>query len=173
MSRILPWDDLLKVTLGALRDAKKTARELARTILVLRLNSSWQCINGICAGRWPMLADNCRFCAFGQKRVMHGGAGHGMIIALLIGVSGEQLMSLEESLAKIREASAGRIPPEAREVIGRTNEELRNSGILDGAVKAGDNLPAFSLPNAYGELVESNSLLARGPVVLTIFRGHW
>ena len=82
-------------------------------------------------------------------------------------------MSLEESLAKIRAASVERIPAEKREVIKRTNEELANSGILDGTIKVGDTLPAFSLPNAGGEMVESSALLAKGAVVLTIFRGHW
>lgn len=82
-------------------------------------------------------------------------------------------MSLEESLAKIREASAGRIPPDVRAVIGRTNEELANSGILDNTIKVGDTLPEFNLPNAYGDMVASSALLARGPVVLTVFRGHW
>ena len=82
-------------------------------------------------------------------------------------------MSLEESLAKIRTASADRIPAEAREVIGRTNEILRNSGLLDNAIKVGDKLPAFSLQNAHGQTVESSALLAQGAVVLTVFRGVW
>ena len=82
-------------------------------------------------------------------------------------------MSLEESLAKIREASAGRIPADKREIIMRTNQELAGSGIMDGVIKVGDTLPSFSLNDAYGKLVESNALLAQGPVVLTVFRGHW
>ena len=82
-------------------------------------------------------------------------------------------MSLEESLAKLREMSAAKMPQEAREVINRANEALRNSGLIDGAIKAGDTLPPFSLPNAYGKTVKSADLLAQGAVVLTVFRGHW
>ena len=82
-------------------------------------------------------------------------------------------MSLEEGLAKIRVASADRIPAEAREVIGRTNDILRDSGIIDSAIKVGDTLPAFALQNASGETVESSALLAKGAVVLSVFRGHW
>ena len=82
-------------------------------------------------------------------------------------------MSLEESLAKIRAAAAERIPAEAREVIGRTNEELRNSGLLDGAIKVGDTLPAFALSNADGQTVSSADILAKGPMVLSVFRGVW
>ena len=33
--------------------------------------------------------------------------------------------------------------------------------------------PAFALPNAAGETVRSADLLAKGPLVLTIFRGVW
>ena len=82
-------------------------------------------------------------------------------------------MSLEESLAKIRAAAAERIPPEAREVIGRTNEELRNSGLLDSAIKVGDTLPPFALKNADGKTVKSEDILAKGPMVLSVFRGVW
>ena len=82
-------------------------------------------------------------------------------------------MSLEESLAKLREASAAKFPPEVREVIMRTSKELRESGLLDGAIKVGDTLPPFSLQNAQGQTVNSADLLAQGAVVLTVFRGHW
>jgi hypothetical protein len=83
------------------------------------------------------------------------------------------LMSLAQTLASIREASAKRIPPEKEAVMHRATEELRSSGIMDGVIKAGDRLPAFALPNAYGRKVRSDDLLAKGPLVLTFFRGSW
>ncbi|MCZ6763510.1 MAG: AhpC/TSA family protein, partial [Alphaproteobacteria bacterium] len=70
-------------------------------------------------------------------------------------------MSLEESLAKLREGSAKRFPAEVREVIMRTNKELRESGLLDGAIKVGDTLPPFSLQNAHGKTVNSADLLGQ------------
>ena len=82
-------------------------------------------------------------------------------------------MSLEEKLADIRAAGAKRIPEDKRAIMGRATQELRDSGIMDGVVKIGDALPAFSLSNAAGETVSSADLLARGPMVLTVFRGHW
>jgi len=54
-----------------------------------------------------------------------------------------------------------------------TTQELRNSGILDTVIKVGDPLPPLSLGNSRNELVETGSLLAHGPVVLTVFRGSW
>lgn len=37
----------------------------------------------------------------------------------------------------------------------------------------GGTAPAFTLPNATGQPVELAALLARGPVVLTFYRGEW
>ncbi|MBT4938607.1 MAG: hypothetical protein HN731_13345 [Rhodospirillaceae bacterium] len=82
-------------------------------------------------------------------------------------------MSLEESLAKLREASAGKIPEEIRMKMGAATQALRESGIMDGIIKVGDTLPAFNLPNSKGEMVSSADLLAKGNLVVTIYRGHW
>lgn len=82
-------------------------------------------------------------------------------------------MTLAERLAKQREASAGRIPPERKAIMEAATGALRDSGILDKAKKVGDPFPAFALPNAAGETVRSGDLLAKGPLVLTIFRGVW
>ncbi len=82
-------------------------------------------------------------------------------------------MSLEEKLADIRAAGAKRMPEETRAIMGRATQQLRESGIMDRVIKVGDPLPAFSLSNANGETVSSADLLAKGPVVLTVFRGHW
>ena len=82
-------------------------------------------------------------------------------------------MSLEEKLAKLREGSAKRIPEDKRAVLGRATKELRDSGIMDGVIKVGDTLPPFALQNSDGVEVSSAGLLARGAVVLSVFRGHW
>ncbi len=82
-------------------------------------------------------------------------------------------MSLEDQLAKLREASAKRIPPERRAVMQQANADLRATGILDRAIKVGDPLPPFELETATGEIVASQNLLEKGAVVLTVFRGHW
>ena len=82
-------------------------------------------------------------------------------------------MSLADTLASIREASAKRIPPERAAIMHRATEELRTSGILERVIKVGDPLPAFALPNSYGQEVRSADLLAKGPLVVTFFRGSW
>jgi len=41
------------------------------------------------------------------------------------------------------------------------------------APKCGSRLPGFTLPDCSGELVDLQTLLAGGPVILNINRGHW
>jgi len=82
-------------------------------------------------------------------------------------------MSLQEQLAEISAAGAKRMPEEVRATMGRATNELRESGIMDRTIKVGDKLPSFTLKNANGKDVSSADLLAKGTLVLTVFRGHW
>ena len=82
-------------------------------------------------------------------------------------------MTLAAKLDALREGSAKRIPEDKRAVMHRATDDLRNSGIMDGVAKVGDPLPAFALNNAQGMEVNSADLLAKGAVVLTVFRGSW
>ena len=82
-------------------------------------------------------------------------------------------MTLEDQLAKMRETMAREIPAEIREQMHVENETLRGSGLLEKAIKPGDPLPPFAMPKYTGETVSSEELLARGPLVISFFRGHW
>jgi hypothetical protein len=82
-------------------------------------------------------------------------------------------MSLEDQLAKIREAGAKRIPEDKRAILGRATQDLRDSGIMDGVIQVGDTLPPFALQNTDGVEITSAGLLAQGALVMTVFRGHW
>ena len=82
-------------------------------------------------------------------------------------------MSLEEKLAAIREMAKTRMPPEVRAVMHKSTEDLRASGIMSRVVKVGVPAPDFTLPNAAGQPVSLAGLRARGPVVLSFYRGRW
>jgi hypothetical protein len=82
-------------------------------------------------------------------------------------------MSLEDRLAAIRQMAKTRQPPEVRAVMERATEDLRASGIMDRIVKVGSAAPDFALPNAAGQVVSLASLRARGPVVVSFYRGRW
>jgi hypothetical protein len=55
----------------------------------------------------------------------------------------------------------------------RATEELRQSGLAERALKTGDRAPTFTLNNQDRTSMHSAELLAKGPLVITFFRGHW
>ncbi|KAG4442776.1 hypothetical protein IFR05_001722 [Cadophora sp. M221] len=44
---------------------------------------------------------------------------------------------------------------------------------FQNAIKVGDTLPPFKLSDALGKEVSSSTLLAKGPLLLTFYRGEW
>jgi hypothetical protein len=82
-------------------------------------------------------------------------------------------MTLGERLDAMREASKARIPPETRAVMQRSVDDLRASGIMSRIARVGQAAPGFTLPNSESRLVGLAELLARGPVVLSFYRGRW
>jgi hypothetical protein len=82
-------------------------------------------------------------------------------------------MTLTERLDAMRAAAKTRIPPEAQAVMQRSIEDVRASGLANRIARVGQPAPKFTLPNAAGEQVSLDGLLARGPVVLSFYRGRW
>lgn len=82
-------------------------------------------------------------------------------------------MNLKDKLDETRAASAKRRPPEVRAIMHRANEDLRTSGILDKVASVGQPMPAFAGVSHDGRSIDSTVLLARGPLVLSFFRGSW
>jgi len=82
-------------------------------------------------------------------------------------------MTLKFELDTFRAEFMGKAPAEIRDAMTRADLELGSSGILDRALKAGDRAPDFTLPNARGGDLSLTNTLARGPVVLSFYRGGW
>ena len=82
-------------------------------------------------------------------------------------------MNLAEKLTDIRAGGVKNIPKDWQAVMARSLDGLRASGIMEDVIKVGDKLPGFTLNNDDGSVVKSQALLADGPLVVTIFRGHW
>ena len=82
-------------------------------------------------------------------------------------------MTLAAQLDKLRTDLAEKIPADAQTVMHAQTQQLRDSAIMNGVIKVGERLPDFALANAAGNIIESKDLLARGAVVLTVFRGSW
>jgi hypothetical protein len=82
-------------------------------------------------------------------------------------------MGLREELAAMcaqREAGRNR---EWVRIMHRATDELRESGIAGRVLRPGTPAPKFSLANAGGEMRHSAELLARGPLVVSFYRGVW
>lgn len=83
-------------------------------------------------------------------------------------------MSLQDKLDALKaKFETEMAPPEVVAVMHRVTDELIASGQAGRALKAGDRAPAFTLPDSDGRPVSSQDLLAKGPLVVTFYRGAW
>ena len=82
-------------------------------------------------------------------------------------------MALKEQLDAIRDASSKRIPPDKQAIMHRATSDLRASGILDRILKIGQSMPSFAGQSHDGRSISSAALLAKGPLAISFFRGHW
>ncbi len=81
--------------------------------------------------------------------------------------------SLTDSLAALREKYGSMLKPEFSEKMDRHIDDLRKSGAVARALKTGDAAPAFVLRDHTDAEVSSTDLLARGPLVVSFYRGTW
>ena len=80
---------------------------------------------------------------------------------------------LQERLDAIRRGVEKQAPPQALEIMHRATRNLADILARDPGLGVGDSAPPFRLPDQDGNVVDSADLLARGPLVVTLFRGHW
>jgi hypothetical protein len=89
------------------------------------------------------------------------------------------MASLQESLDAVRRAAEGdgtkpgRISPDDLKIMHRVTADQRASGFQARMPKPGRPAPAFTLANQDGVDVSSAALVARGPLVISFFRGRW
>lgn len=82
-------------------------------------------------------------------------------------------MNLTAALASTLAENRSRIPAAARTVMDQAIADLQQSDIVNRALAKGDVIPAFELPDALGQTVSSQTLLAAGPLVISFYRGGW
>ena len=64
-------------------------------------------------------------------------------------------------------------PADIHPIMERATAELIASGQAIRAAKAGDKAPTFNLRDGQGQWVSSQDLLAKGPLVVSFYRGVW
>jgi peroxiredoxin len=81
--------------------------------------------------------------------------------------------SLQQRLDRIKENYSKRMTAEQSANNEKNMQDIASTGVLQRALKVGDKAPTFALPNAKGGSTSLATLLQRGPVVLTFYRGGW
>lgn len=83
------------------------------------------------------------------------------------------MSTLKENIDAYNEAKKARLPAETLALMDQCTEDLKEEGIESRALRAGDSMPDFELPNQHGEQRRLSDYLAETPVVLNIYRGGW
>lgn len=82
-------------------------------------------------------------------------------------------MSLSAQLSAVVDHVNKNAPEKVRDLINKTRFDASENFDASKAVKEGDDLPPFKLPNALGKETSSDELLSKGPILITFYRGEW
>ncbi len=82
-------------------------------------------------------------------------------------------MSLKNDIESLKAKFLPQIPDKIKASMRRAEEGLRELRLAERALGTGDIAVDFTLPNAKGEPVSSESLRKDGPLVLNFYRGSW
>ena len=81
--------------------------------------------------------------------------------------------TLSEQLANYRAGWRARVPADRQASMDQHVAHLTASGIARSAKQVGDRAPDIRLRDQHGEIFDVATLLAKGPVVVTFYRGGW
>jgi peroxiredoxin len=82
-------------------------------------------------------------------------------------------MTLKHEIENFQKEMIPQIPGNVLQALQRTSAELLAKNIEEKAVKKGNTIPSFTLPDATGKTIISDDLLKDGPVVISFYRGGW
>jgi len=81
--------------------------------------------------------------------------------------------ALTQILREQNERGRSRLSVETLAVMDGATKTLADSGISESCLGPGEVAPAFTLPDVVGEPLSLGGLIAKGPVVLSFYRGGW
>lgn len=82
-------------------------------------------------------------------------------------------MNLTKELLAKKTMSAQNVPEEKWDIMVQSTEQLIREHLSDKALKVGDKMVDFNLPDALGNTISLSSLLQNGKVVISFYRGGW
>jgi peroxiredoxin len=83
------------------------------------------------------------------------------------------MSTVSDRLATMREKAATFLKPEVAQLLERHTDERRSPGAKIHPLQAGDTAPVFALKDLDGNLVSSTEFFAKGPLVVSFYRGTW
>jgi peroxiredoxin len=82
-------------------------------------------------------------------------------------------MNLTHQLNHLVKTLSAQLTRRQQEIIAQHIEDMTYEEQDRNALRVGDRVPDFSLPDIHGHTIAIRSKLREGPVVLTFFRGGW
>ena len=81
--------------------------------------------------------------------------------------------TLTEQIKEKADAAKAKSPHEKQAIMEKAIDDLRKSKIVEQALKKGNTMPMFALPDVTRGRVKSDELLKKGPLVVVFYRGGW
>lgn len=82
-------------------------------------------------------------------------------------------MNLATELKAVTDSVRKQAPAEVFSAMEAATAKLAATGLADKALKRGNRMPDFELPDATGKVVRSANLRAQGMLLISFYRGHW
>ena len=82
-------------------------------------------------------------------------------------------MSLATDLSTLKDRAHAQMPKEYSHAISKSIEDFKQTWNPANAINVGQPFPDFSLSDANGKQVSMKELLARGPLLISFYRGEW
>ena len=82
-------------------------------------------------------------------------------------------MSLQQEINEMKQSMVTQIPESVLAMMSDATASLAQSGLVEQALKVGDAMPDFDLPEVGGRHIQLTDLLKNSPVVINFYRGGW
>ena len=83
------------------------------------------------------------------------------------------MSTLKAEIDAYNAEKAKRMPAEVLATMARATEDLLASGVEGRALRQGDRLPEFELPDQHGRRRRVHDYLREAPLVINVYRGGW
>lgn len=83
------------------------------------------------------------------------------------------MTTLKNDLDAFKAEFMAKLPKDKADIMARADADLAATDILKRALKAGDQAPDFTLPDATGRKISLKDTLTQGPAIIVFYRGGW